>query len=143
MGYLRQRKVHRLVFEDDTGDLAGLEVRMYSMTIGQLMDLAALADAADGDQNAGNQLFTDFAAALVSWNLEDEVPDDTGVGRRPVPATLDGVRSCDLDFIGRIVTVWMSKIAAVPAPLGAASPSGPPPVEASIPMVPLSPSPPN
>lgn len=143
MGYRRQKTVHKLVFDDTQGDLAGLEVRLHSLSVGALLDLSQLADGARSQQQDAERLFTEFANSLISWNLEDEVPDDTGVGVRPVPATLDGVRSCDLDFVLRLVDAWMTAVAGVPAPLVGGSTSGGPSPEPSIPMVPLSPNPPS
>ncbi len=143
MGYKRQRKIHVLRFAEDTGDLEGLEVRVYSLSVGQLLDMSRLTDAANRSTEDSERLFTDFAAALISWNLEDEAGlDDEGVSNEPVPvpATLDGVRSCDLDFILRIVKAWMDAIAKVPDPLTSPSGSGPRFPEGSLPMEPLSPN---
>lgn len=140
MGYRRERTVHKLRFDETQGDLAGLEVKLYSLSVGQMLDLSRLADGARQQTGDANMMFTQFAESLVGWNLEDEVPDATGVGARPVPPTLDGVRSCDLDFILRLVHAWMDAIAGVSAPLAGRSNSGPPFPEGSLPMEPLSPN---
>src|SRR5258706_50838 len=89
-------------------------------------ELEAAMDKVDG-------LFTRFAKSLRAWNLDD----DDG---EPVPETLDGVRSQDLDFILEITMAWMDAIASVDPTLPQpANGSGTFPAE-SIPMEPLSPS---
>jgi hypothetical protein len=140
VGYIRQKKIHKLTFDDTQGDLAGLEVRLHSLTVGQLLDMGRLADQAEQSRENTERFFADFAQCLVSWNVEDEVPDADGVGVQAIPATLDGVRSCDLDFITRITKAWMEAISGVPDPLDGGSNSGQQSPEASIPMEPLSPN---
>lgn len=137
MGYRRERKVYQLRFADE--DMAGLVVRARSVPLGQFMDLTAMAGGAgDGKVSADDikgviGLFAGFAEALIDWNIEDE--DGT-----PVPATLEGVRSQDADFMLAVVMAWLEAIGDVSAPLGRTSSGGGPSLEASIPMVPLSPS---
>jgi hypothetical protein len=69
-----------------------------------------------------------FAEKLVSWNAEDE----EGI---PVPATMDGIRSQDLDLSLKIIDAWTDAIAGVSVPLPETSSAGQPSaLEASIPM---------
>jgi hypothetical protein len=142
VGYRRQKKIHKLTFDESTGDLAGLEVRVHSLTVGELMDMSRLTDQAGRSDADADEFFQNFVRHLVSWNVEDEFADADGVGLRPVPPTMEGVRSCDMDFIMAIVKRWMEAIAAVPDPLPEPSSGGPPHLEGSLPMDPL-PSPPS
>ena len=136
MGYRPQRKVYRLRFADP--DMAGLIVQARSAPIGQFLGLAGLADlqrdqVSAGDMARVDELLTGFADCLVEWNLEDE----QGAA---VPATLEGVRAQETDFILRVVFAWIEAVASVPGPLGAGSSDGGRSVEQSIPMEPLSPN---
>ena len=131
MGYQRKRRVYRLDFEGDPV-LDGLEVRARSLNLGEFLATSRLAGMAAGgvtpeDVDVFEGLFATFAGALVSWNLED----DEG---RPVPATLDGVKAQDVDFVMPIVNAWFKAIAGVASPLGPPSSAGVPSLEASIPM---------
>lgn len=143
VGYRRPRKIHQLTFDQSDGELEGLEVTLYSLSVGQLLDMTRTADQADRSVEDMEKFFNDFAAALVSWNLEDGAIDDDGVSLQPVPATLEGVRSCDLGFVIRISNAWMEAVAGVPAPLPVPSSGGQPSLEGSLPMEPLPPSPPS
>lgn len=120
MGFKVKRKVFRLVFKDT--DLEGLEVMARSLTTGQLIELQ---EAQKGGMHAA--VTTMFAAALVSWNLEDE-------DGSPVPATLEGVRSMEIDFNNAVIGAWTDAVVGVKAPLSPTSSDGQPSVEASIPM---------
>jgi hypothetical protein len=141
VGYKPRRTTYTLVFEDE--EYEGLEVKVTSISLGAMVELRGLATLKDkidrkeisGEEaiSASLKMFRTFADALVSWNLEHE--DGT-----PVPATLDGVQTQDLDFIMVVIGAWTSAVAAVPGPLGAPSSSGEPSLAASIPMEISSPS---
>lgn len=103
-------KTYRLRFEDRPG----LEVVMRSLSVGELLDMADLADAytngkATGEQSA--RLFVLFADRLVSWNIDGD--DD-----KPVPGTAAGVRSLAADLFLQIFEGWFTAMnqAAQPAP---------------------------
>lgn len=141
MGFVAN-KVYKLVFEDD---LEGLEVRARSVPLGKMLGLAKL-DGLDfktldlEDQLATlKELFTVFAQALVSWNVEVETAD----GTRPLPATFEGLEELDPPTAWAILSAWMTNVMGVSGPLERRSPSGGPSLEASLPMEPLSPSPPS
>lgn len=147
--YVRKRKTYRLVF--DNTEMAGLVVRARSLPLGSFMELVDLATVLDGanmdqmsaeDAGAIRQLFEGFAGALVSWNLEQPVVDpETGEETdetEPVPATVEGLYSQDMEFAMVIIQEWMSAVASVNDPLRAGSPSGGPSPEESLPMEPLS-----
>lgn len=135
MGYKRTRKRYKLRFEDP--DLAGFEVVMGSLSIGEFMDLTSMvqADPKEGAAST-NRLLGKFSRSIVSWNLED----DDG---RPVPATLEGVQTQELGFIMQVVMAWMDAIAAVDPTSRAGANGGGTFPEVSLPMEPLSPSLPN
>jgi hypothetical protein len=143
MGFVRKRTVYKLVW-DPPHELAGLEVRVTGASVGEMLDMAALADADDEVKAArSDEAFTRFAEALVSWNLETEVLDEGGVTTVPVPATLDGVRAQDLDFVLELIQAWMRAIVDVPPPLpDASTPGGSSGREVSIPMEALPGNPP-
>ena len=128
MGYKPRTKVYNLDF---TGtDHEGLHVSIRGLNTGQYMDLfEAKTEAEAGGETS--RLLHIMASRLVSWNVEDE--DD-----RPVPATLDGIKSQDLDFNLTIVNAWTTAMAGVSAPLEPSSSGGGPSLEASIPMEALS-----
>lgn len=136
MGYRPKRKVYRLAFED--ADMGGLVIRAHSTSLGGL--LAALGvlvidtdDLRPEDLARLHELFETFAAALVEWNVED----DRG---QPVPATFEGVKSQDADFVLVVIRAWVDAVSGVPAPLGPPSPGGGPSAVPPLPMEPLSPS---
>lgn len=137
MGYVRN-KIYRLVFEDP--DMDGLEVRAKSVPLGQMLEFTKLQGQdlenlpRDRQAETMTAMLETFAGVLVDWNLEEDTP----AGRVPVPATLDGLKTLDFDFVMQIIVAWMDAIMAVAAPLGRSSRFGGPSLEASIPMEPLS-----
>ena len=115
MGYRRQRKVFRLRFEDEPG----LEVHVYSVPLGTITGMLDMVKdlSAEGVRRGGaevlaqvDELFGVFVGALKEWNLELE--DGT-----PVPATVDGLKTQDLDFCLELVLAWMEAVGDVSAPL--------------------------
>ena len=134
MGFVRNR-VYKLVFEAE--EMEGLEVRAKSVPLGQVLKLTKLAgqDLRKLDQETQvetiDEMLRMFAAALVSWNVEDEQADGT---RTPVPADFEGLKSQDFDFVMEIVLAWMDALMGVSGPLEKRSPSGDRSLEASLPM---------
>lgn len=143
--FVRSRKVYVLTFDDPA--LAGLEVRARSVPLGRFLQLVGMAASLDAmaegeftseDAAAIEGLFTGFADALVSWNLDERLDDET----IPVPTTAEGVMAQDVDFMLDMITAWLQAIGAVDVPLGDGSNGGKPFLEAGIPMqAPTSPSP--
>jgi len=149
MGFEAPRIIVKLDFAGT--DLEGLEVRMRSQSVGELSQatsrMAAMAVVAkrmldmdasdeesakkafadiDADSVSGvREVFQDFAAHLVSWNLQED-----GV---PVPATLEGVNTQDSTFILRLSRAWQEALSGVGNPLPSGSSSGRPPDLSSIP----------
>jgi hypothetical protein len=116
-------------------DRPGLEVVMRKLSVGELLDMAGLADAFTGGKATGEQaavMFGLFASRLVEWNIDGD--DD-----EPVPATVDGARSLDPELFADILNGWMSGM--MQAPKASPSPSEPgliPEEAESLPMAPLS-----
>lgn len=126
MGYRRQPPSYKLVFDDDEFD--GLEVKVGSLSIGEMRDFIALMNHEDRGE-VTEQIFDMFANCLLSWNLEDENDE-------PVPATLAGINSQDADFVMAMISAWIDTVTGVPdeTPLPGPSSDGEPFPEASIPM---------
>ena len=130
MGYVRERRIFKLRFEDE--DMEGLEVRAKSMPLGALLEMVKLTDIetrnlSPEDAHKVDRLFQGFSQALISWNLEE--PE--GV---PVPATFEGVKSQDIDFTMKILRAWIQALTSVPDFLAAGSSNGGRSLEPSIPM---------
>lgn len=133
MGYVRER-VLLLTFEDPQYE--GLQVRVRSLSIGQVLDII---DPPTGEGGVRDQALLNaqrLADGLVSWNLE--YPDGT-----PVPMTVDGILSQDRELITDINSARLREAVAVPAPLDQPSPDGGQSAEPSIPMEVLSAAPPS
>lgn len=136
MGYVRQRKVYRLRFDDE--EMNGLEVRAKSVPLGTFLDLVKLMDLdtrsiSGSDAGKLDELFEGFAGALVDWNLEE--PE--GV---PVPATFEGLKSQDTDFSLYIVRAWVGALSQIPDFLPPGSSNGGRSLELEMPMESRSPS---
>lgn len=102
MGYHFPSKVFPLDFKG--GVLAGLEVDCKTGSVEQYESIAALADLPPGAADrVWRQLCEAFAASLVRWNLEDD-------GGAPVPATLAGLLSQDIELIMAIVETWLDVV---------------------------------
>jgi|SRR5580700_4768453 hypothetical protein len=124
----------------------GLQVRMRQTSVGGLLDLAAVADHLDGLKGGespaelSRRLHTvlePLAALLASWSLTQ--------GGQPVPADLDGLLRLPPALLGRIISSYVTAQAQAPPPLPDGSSDGPTtdPLEASIPMTPMTASPPS
>lgn len=140
-GYVRKRRVYRLRFEDE--ELDGLVVKVRSASVGRLLEfMRFLAGLSDDDLTTEDvekfaALFESFAEVLEEWNVLYADGPNKG---QPVPATLEGVRSQDGDFVMDIMRVWFQAVTQPPAPLPATSSAGGPSAALSLPMEPLSPS---
>lgn len=133
MGYRREPKTYKLIFEDP--EMAGLEVVARSLSVRELAKLMGYTDVArpaDAPE-AGNaetaaamvSMFEVLGKSLVSWNLEDELGG-------PVPADFDGICTQEPDFVFAIVNAWIEAISEVAPPLPGGSPSGAAAREASL-----------
>ena len=138
MGFTAPKKKYRLKFEDE--DLAGFEVTMASLSIGEFTELTdAFTVAQAGAESAAEGvtgLLEKFASSIVSWNLTDEKG-------KAIPPTFAGVKTQELGFVMQIVMAWMDAIAAVDPTSRASANGGGTFPEVSLPMEPLSLSQPN
>jgi hypothetical protein len=136
MGY--KRKVYHLTAEGSDD----LHIYVHGVSIKRalrLMQLAATVGDAKPEAESEKdirELFGAFVDRVVSWTLEED--DDT-----PVPVELEPFLDWDFDDAMTWVMQWMQKATSVAAPLASTSPTGsvptgPNPVEASIPMASVS-----
>lgn len=109
MGYKRNPKIYKLVF-DDTTDYPGLEVQVRTLSMGQLIGVWA-------GKSTSADTFDLFAERLVGWNLEDE-------DGRPVPVTREALLAEDDDMVQAIVKRWIQEVMGVSAPLESDSSAG-------------------
>lgn len=130
MGFKATRKRYHLKFADP--EMNGLQVVAFSGSTGDILNIMGMASGDDTSKGSVETLEL-FAKNLVSWNLED----DDGL---PIPATLDGLKRLDLDFVMLLIQGWVQAVQEVPAPLETPSTSGAPYPEASLPMEALSPN---
>ncbi|HEY5986051.1 MAG TPA: hypothetical protein VIV12_06640 [Streptosporangiaceae bacterium] len=130
-GYVHQRKVYKLTFDDP--EMGGLVVRVRGLTTGELLQFSRLRGTVDDAEaaDAAERMLRQFAAKLVSWNLEE--PEGM-----PVPATYEALLGLDDDFVMTLVDSWVEAVAGVPAPLGPSSNGGGPSPVASPPTEPSS-----
>lgn len=134
MGFKRE-KIHRLTWEDDH-ELAGLEVRVASIPIGEFMDIEAILDRELPPRfktfgEALDWMYARFGEALVSWNLEDKAD-------QPIPADLEGLMTQDREFVMLVMRDWIEALRTVTRPLPKPSSAGERSAEVSIPMETLS-----
>ncbi len=141
MGYQQKNKVYKLKFEDP--DMDGLEVRMTSMTTGEVLGISKWnglkeqgLEKTDEGIEAMETMLQIFSKHLISWNLEEEEEDKL----LAVPSTYEGVLSQDFDFITKIIDAWMEYVGNIPSPLDKQSKNGKSVLEVSLPMETLSPS---
>lgn len=140
-GFKPRRTIYKLDFKGT--DLDGLEVGARGASMGELLEilegadsigaLAELDEEADAGEIAAQlrETIAPFARKLVTWNLIDD--DD-----EPVPASLDGLLTQELDFIVGLITAYGAAMTKAPPPLPATSPSGSPSPEELAQMAALS-----
>lgn len=118
-----------LVLQFEDPDYAGLEVKARSVSLGVLLDLEDETSAMrQGSGTAHTRgLLSLFTDKLISWNLEDD--DD-----KPIPTTLEGILSLEIDHAYPIVLAWVDAMLSVTASTGKASSSGPPSAPPNFPM---------
>lgn len=128
MGYTPDEDILRLKFVDRDG----LEVDVESTSVDNILRLMALADLAESSTGAeqakaAEELICGFQGCLRRWNVE--IPSG-----RPVPTTVEGVKSLKFPFAFEIITAWLNAVAGVSGPLPAGSTNGARSVVESIPM---------
>ncbi len=134
MGFKAPRKLFVLKFEDEKYE--GLVVKAKSLPVGQFLEMGELAsgfaksDKKSFDPKIVVEMFSIFSKSLHEWNLEDDNGD-------PIPTTVDGLQTLELDFVMLLVEAWMDAIASVSVPLDKKSNNGGTPSTESLPMEPL------
>jgi hypothetical protein len=115
-GYEPERTLYKLDFSQTKHN--GLQVTTASVTMGELLEFAGMADAAEGgrDAKAGQVLLERFASVLEDWNVTR--------GGEPVPATYEGLLSQEFGFVMFVISAWISEMAQAPPPLPGSSSSG-------------------
>jgi hypothetical protein len=116
VGFLAPTEVFPLTFSNPT--LEGLEVWMSRPsidTIGDMMMLGNLKKNAmtQEDVMTLKRVFDAFIQCLQRWNVEAHVLDKNGVATKEVksvPATQDGVRSLDGNFLLLIILGWVETV---------------------------------
>lgn len=131
MGYRAIRTIYRLKFEDREG----LEVRMHSMSMEELLSVGDQAETLkqSGALSGVRELLDMFVSKIKDWNLESEEGE-------PTPRTMEGLLAHEPSLVLEIVLNWVEAVTQVSGPLGQRLTSGEPSPEASIPMDVSSPS---
>lgn len=133
MGYEAPKTVYKLGF--DGTDLDGLTVRVKALTFQEMLDNNDVLFEdwtnnpdlpAEEKKTRRDALHELFIRQLVEWDLEQD--------GKPIPATLEGLRSLEVPLVGSLVWAWRLNALGVPAPLGQPSTDGELSVEESIPM---------
>jgi hypothetical protein len=135
MGY--QRSTLKLKFEDPEMD--GLEVSVRRLSVKDAIDVTKLVRKIAENKDDGEALEAlayVLSRTLISWNVEDE-------DGKPIPTTLEGVKSIDPELIREISDATRNAQTGVSRPLSQPSSDGEPSPELSIPMETLSESPVN
>ena len=135
MAYVPTRTTYKLVFDDE---FAGLEVNARAGAVGDYMLIARLADVdwsppyTAAQLEEVDELFRTFAGDsrnrkkypgfIESWNIEEPVG-------KPLPITLEALKSLPVRLVQAIVVGWMDAIAGQALPLDRDGD-----LEASLPM---------
>lgn len=126
-GFKPKRTLYKLDFSET--ELDGLEITARGSSMRELIevlegadqiaDLQELDEKQDGAKvaDALREMVAPFARKLVAWNLLDD--DD-----EPVPASIDGLLTQELDFVTAVITAYGQAMTQAPPPLPGASPSG-------------------
>ena len=148
MAHKKKTKQLRMTFEDgplgpDPDDPTDepTVVTMRSVPLGTIFELGDFARIENQFSKEGieamEKVFGIVAGALVEWNLVEDVckghdrrdcwecPDDA-VYERPIPPTMEGVKTLDIDEAQYLVQKWTEAAAGVAAPLAQPSAAGRP-----------------
>ncbi len=113
--------------------LAGLEIRMRSISLGVVRELTRFqaldvsGEVTEDDMAVIVGVASTLAGLVSSWNIED----DDG---NPVPVTAETVAGLDLGILFAAIGQLLDKVVSIGAPLGTPSTGGASPVAPSIPM---------
>jgi hypothetical protein len=129
VGFKAQRKILDLRF---SGEFEGLEIKIRSISFGQLLDLGDQVDRlrAGAGLSAARDLVTTFAKQIMSWNLQTEDGQE-------IPVSLESFLDQEADLATAAILAWMDAMTSVSTSLGKASISGPTSAPPDFPMEPL------
>lgn len=128
MGYRHTRRKITVRFEEPN-EFAGFEAVLRGKSLAGFLALTGIGEV---DQSSISDQLQDMAHSLISWNLEDE-------DGNPVPVTPEAVFEQDQELMLALGKGWIDGLGAgVSVPLEQSSTDGPPSLEASLPMAPLS-----
>ena len=126
MGFEVEPTHYKLTFEPGH-KLHGLHVTVGGLSIGEFQELTGLSETVKVDDDgkpvddgealrALDKMIAMFGESLISWDATRK--------RKPVPATLAGVKTLELGFVFQLIMAWISAISDVDIPLPSASASG-------------------
>lgn len=116
MGFRYAGKTYDLKFT--APELAGLEVAMRSVTVGEWGEMMAPAPPDPAERAKANRKILElFASRIVSWNLEDAA----GV---PVPHDAGAIAGQDRALVAEVITAWQLALVGVDPTSDGESPSG-------------------
>jgi hypothetical protein len=129
-GFTVPRDIYKLEFDGE--QYAGIVVRVRAASFGTLLHIDDLFQPGESSEYADTRKKVDelhqmFVDHLVDWNLEEE-------DGRPVPVTVEGLRSQQGPFTNAIITAWRTTPVEVPVPLERPSSDGELLEELRIPM---------
>jgi hypothetical protein len=131
-GFEPPRKVFNLLFEDPA--LAGLQVKMFELSLGDTLDLVEAADVDVAAFTAADvpkirQLIGAIAGNIKGWNVQ--IPLGT-----PAEPTEQVIAKQGTSMIVAIIKAWFAAMGDVDAPLVPGSPPSLPDLS-EIPMQPM------
>jgi hypothetical protein len=124
-----QRSTLTLRFDEST-DFHGLHVEMKRLSTGQVIEASMLVDERPA-RGGGVEALAAYlkkvqkmvAGGLIGWDYQDHDGVD-------VPATEDGVATCDIEMLLALLAAWVDVAVMPSGPLGQTSSDGPPSPEA-------------
>lgn len=125
-------RIYKLKFEDPT--LEGLEVKVRSMSIGEALEFAELAEKMGDSKDVAQvrPVLEKLAEKIASWNVED----DEG---NPVEITVENLFALEMVTVMAVIEAWMEVVGGLSDPLSKNSSGGKThePVESPLAMVPM------
>ncbi len=134
----RPGRLRLITIDDPSSDLDGLQMLTRSVSLDVMTRVTGAVQFA-GRKNYSTtdmaeilDLFGAFAESIQQWNMTED-DDET-----PVPCTVDGLRSLEIEYVMQILMAWMQGLLdGGDKDLKDDSNSGAPVPEVEIPMVAL------
>lgn len=119
MGFVVPTEIFPLTFSNPALD--GLEVWMTRPsvdTIGDMMMLGNLKKNSMTQEDVATlkRVFDAFITSLQRWNVQAQILDANGIvtdSLRDVPATEEGVRSLDGNFLLQVILGWVETVTGI------------------------------